>query len=52
MLGLISGGRYGGFVSCPGDRYGGMDVPGVIGGVGFPPIGELGYPGITPPRPG
>lgn len=29
-------------MSWPGDKYGVMDVPGVMGGVGFPPIGEFG----------
>ena len=52
MLGLVSGGRYEGLVSCPGDKYGGMELPGVMGGVGFPPRGELGYPDIIPRLPG
>lgn len=34
--------RKGDFTSCPGDMYGGMLLPGVIGGVGLPGRGELG----------
>lgn len=29
-----------------------MELPGVMGGVGFPPRGELGYPDISPRLPG
>lgn len=39
IFGLMSGGK-GGFTSWFGDRYGGMLLPGVIGGVGLPGTGE------------
>lgn len=41
MFGFISGGN-GGLASWLGDRYGGMLLPGVMGGVGFPGTGEWG----------
>lgn len=41
MFGFMSGAN-GGFTSGLGDRYGGMPLPGVIGGVGFPGTGEWG----------
>lgn len=39
IFGLMSGGN-GGLTSWLGDRYGGILLPGVIGGVGFPGTGE------------
>lgn len=39
IFGLMSGGK-GGFTSWFGDKYGGMLLPGVIGGVGLPGTGE------------
>lgn len=48
MLGLTSW-RKGDLTSWPGDIYGGIELPGVMGGVGFPGRGELGYPGIARP---
>lgn len=41
IFGFMSGGN-GGFTSGFGDRYGGMLLPGVMGGVGFPGTGEWG----------
>lgn len=41
IFGLMSGGN-GGLTSWLGDRYGGILLPGVIGGVGFPGTGEWG----------
>lgn len=41
IFGLMSGGK-GGLTSWLGDRYGGMLLPGVMGGVGFPGTGEWG----------
>lgn len=41
IFGLMSGGK-GGFTSWFGDRYEGMLLPGVIGGVGLPGTGEWG----------
>lgn len=41
IFGFMSGGN-GGFTSWFGDRYGGIPLPGVIGGVGFPGTGEWG----------
>lgn len=41
IFGLMSGGK-GGFTSGFGERYGGMLLPGVIGGVGLPGTGEWG----------
>lgn len=39
IFGFMSGGN-GGFTSWFGERYGGILLPGVIGGVGFPGTGE------------
>lgn len=47
ILGLTSW-RKGDLTSWPGDIYG-IELPGVMGGVGFPGRGELGYPGIARP---
>lgn len=41
IFGFMSGAN-GGFTSGFGDRYGGIPLPGVIGGVGFPGTGEWG----------
>lgn len=41
IFGFMSGAN-GGFTSAFGDRYGGIPLPGVIGGVGFPGTGEWG----------
>lgn len=41
IFGFMSGAN-GGFTSGFGDRYGGMPLPGVMGGVGFPGTGEWG----------
>lgn len=41
IFGFMSGGN-GGFTSGFGDKYGGIPLPGVIGGVGFPGTGEWG----------
>lgn len=41
IFGFMSGGN-GGLTSWFGDRYGGIPLPGVIGGVGFPGTGECG----------
>lgn len=41
IFGFMSAGN-GGFTSWFGDRYGGILLPGVMGGVGFPGTGECG----------